>query len=152
MQYQLTDKGILVRDNVIAILEDPETGDRSVITTHNTPTTWALNALAQWLAGFTNQTYGSVPWPTYMQLGNGSGSTFTPVSGTTKPISSISYLGNGQTEAVCQWTSADPTGTFTQVAWQDASGNIWFMADLTNPVTKTGTQNLTIQWTNTFQA
>ncbi len=150
--FQIRDTGIAIRDNVIVTLEDVITGEKQVYTQHNTVESYALDALAQWLAGVNNTGYNPVAWPTQMQLGIGSGTTFVSVSGTLKTISYAQWQGpgSGQMQAVCQWVESDPSGTFTQAQWLDTNLNPWFFVNFSDPISKSSTQNLTLQWTVTF--
>lgn len=136
--------------NVAIRVTDAETGRlKQCIMAHNAVQPFALDAVAQWLTGVNNTGFSALERPTQMQLGNGSGSTFAPVAGTLKTISYAKFQGNGQMLAVAQWVASDPAGTFTQFQWQDTDGNPWFFVTPATPVSKTSSQNLTLEWTVT---
>lgn len=150
MSEILTDSGIAIRDNVHLTVTDAASG-RIVqrVSGHNTALSFSLDAFMQWLAGANNTGYNALIAPTQMELGDGTGATFTPVAGTLKTISYTRYQGSGQMIAVAQWVASDPAGTFTQYQWQDVSGNPWFFFAPATAVSKTSAQNLTLQWTVT---
>lgn len=153
--HRITESGLVIRDNVLVTVSDTATGEVIArVSDHNTPLQYTLDGVAQWYAGVSNQGYNAVLPPTQMQLGSGSGATFTPVAGTLKTISYANFAGagTGKMSAVTQYTSVDPTGTFTQAQWQDSDGNTHFMVNFATAISKTGTQNLTLEWTITTQA
>ncbi len=153
MEHIIQERGVTIRDNVTVTVTDAITGQiLSTTTSHNEPLAYAFNTLSQWFSGTNNTGYNALVPPTQIQLGNGTGSTFTPVSGTLKDISYNNFVGGGQSQVVVQYTSTDPSGTFTQAQFRDTNGNAWFLDIFSADVTKTDTQNLTLQWDVTFQS
>lgn len=141
--------GVGIRGKVTCTLRCAITGDVIEETVYdNIQTNFSRNAHAQWINGTSTQT---LPPPSKIQLGNGSGTPavtdttlWAPVSGTLYQCDTIQTVQTYYAQYVKTYQASDPAGQFTEVGLLDAAGNMWGHVAINQY--KSSQQLLTIQW------
>ena len=152
----VADDAITLIGEVTVTVRDKRGRFRSRRVYRNMLMNFARSAFAQWAAGQAanwSTAVGAIVPPSYIALGNGSG-TITPndtvlfaeVASTRKACSYRQVYQQYYALYNASYQTSDPTGTFTEAGLFDAAvgGNLW--AHVAINVTKNPGETLTVQW------